>query len=336
MGFLGLSRLALTLGAATALLAACGGSQPPIGAPGVVPQSSAIAAHSGSRVLPDVKKGGDLLYVLPEITKKCPGTCVYSYPQGKLVQSLNLSGADVCSDGQGNVFITGQGKYGSEIVEYAHGGTSPIATLSLGQGAEAGGCGLDPGTGNLAVTYYSGGESCRAGVAIFPGAQGTPTTYCDASTLPLHCGYDSEGNLFLLGVSGGDGYVFQELPQDSNTITTITISGLDPYDLEPGRVQWDGSYMALQETSTSTIYRVQVSGSTATIVGTTTFNGLYGAADGASWIQGNRIVLPFKLPGQPAAVGIWSYPGGGDVLKTFKKGLGRKYPTAVAVSVAPK
>jgi hypothetical protein len=38
MKSLGLTRYALTIGASAALLAGCGGSQPPIGAPGVVPQ----------------------------------------------------------------------------------------------------------------------------------------------------------------------------------------------------------------------------------------------------------------------------------------------------------
>ena len=41
--------------AAAALLSACGGSQPPIGAPGAMPQSRAIATHAergGSWMLP--------------------------------------------------------------------------------------------------------------------------------------------------------------------------------------------------------------------------------------------------------------------------------------------
>ena len=42
-----------------AMLAGCGGSQPPIGAPGVMPQSRAIAMHAaggGSWMLPEAKK----------------------------------------------------------------------------------------------------------------------------------------------------------------------------------------------------------------------------------------------------------------------------------------
>ena len=46
MKSLGLSSYALTIGAAAALLAGCGGSQPPIGAPGAMPQSHEIAPHN--------------------------------------------------------------------------------------------------------------------------------------------------------------------------------------------------------------------------------------------------------------------------------------------------
>ncbi|HEY2474014.1 MAG TPA: hypothetical protein VGI19_04350 [Candidatus Cybelea sp.] len=48
------ARFALNIGAATALLAGCGGSQPPIGAPGAMPRARAIVAQgerSGSRPL---------------------------------------------------------------------------------------------------------------------------------------------------------------------------------------------------------------------------------------------------------------------------------------------
>jgi hypothetical protein len=39
MGTVALSRFTLSISAAAALLAACGGSQPPIGAPGAMPLS---------------------------------------------------------------------------------------------------------------------------------------------------------------------------------------------------------------------------------------------------------------------------------------------------------
>ena len=44
-----LSRYALSSCAAAAMLAGCGGSQPPIGAPGAMPQVSALAARTNSK-----------------------------------------------------------------------------------------------------------------------------------------------------------------------------------------------------------------------------------------------------------------------------------------------
>ena len=48
MKSLGLSRYALTMGVAAAMLAGCGGSQPPIDAPGAMPQTSALVARTNS------------------------------------------------------------------------------------------------------------------------------------------------------------------------------------------------------------------------------------------------------------------------------------------------
>jgi hypothetical protein len=50
----------LSGGVAVALLAGCGGSQPPVGAPGAMPQTSPIATHADrgkSWMLPEAKSG---------------------------------------------------------------------------------------------------------------------------------------------------------------------------------------------------------------------------------------------------------------------------------------
>jgi hypothetical protein len=131
------------------LLAGCGGSQPPIGAPGAMPQSRAVATHADrgkSWMLPEAKKS-DLLYV----TNGDYGVLVYAYPRVRLVGTLSgFEGLDgLCADKAGDIFIPSAGL--AEIFEYAHGGTSPIATLS-DQDGEAHACSVDPTTGNLAVT----------------------------------------------------------------------------------------------------------------------------------------------------------------------------------------
>ena len=86
----------------------------------------------------------------------------------------------------------------SQIVEYAHGGTVAIATLSR-PGEYPEGCSVDPVTGNLAVTnFYSsaGGGS----VSIYAGARGSPQLYSDPAIVNYRfCGYDARGNLFVDG-----------------------------------------------------------------------------------------------------------------------------------------
>ena len=98
---------------------------------------------------------------------------VLSFPKGDLVGTL--TGFSVpsgeCVDESGDVFVADGGA--DTIREYAHGGTTPIATLN--DPGEPYGCSVDPTTGNLAVT--NGSDS----VAIYPSAQGTPTLYSDPS-----------------------------------------------------------------------------------------------------------------------------------------------------------
>jgi hypothetical protein len=71
---------------ATVVLAACGGSQPPTGAPGAATQTSAIAAHAGrgkSWMLHEATSD-DLLY----IAAWPPAVYVYTYPKGQLAGTL--------------------------------------------------------------------------------------------------------------------------------------------------------------------------------------------------------------------------------------------------------
>ena len=93
-------------------LAGCGGYQPPIGEPGTVPQSYAIATHAErgkSWMLPEAK-AQDLLYV----SRNSPGEIsVYSYPKGKLMGNLTVAGAfGLCTDAKGDIFAISTEKPG--------------------------------------------------------------------------------------------------------------------------------------------------------------------------------------------------------------------------------
>jgi hypothetical protein len=310
-----LTRYALSCTAA-AMLAACGGSQPPIGATDAMPQTSALAAHADrgtSWMLPEAK-GDDLLY-----SGQDP-VYVFSYPAGESVGSLSVGATNgLCSDGNGDVFLTSQ--RGSSLTEYAHGGSQPIAYLTIpnGEGGSVFGCAVDPTTGNLAATFECNLMSqCASGneIAVFPNATGTPTEY-GGSNLPqfLYCGYDDAGNLFADGLAEGDSGILAELPEGSSKLTNISLSKSIK---KVGQIQWDGMYMTIQDRLRASLYRLKISGSTAKVEGTTEFDEK-GLAE-QSWIQGSNIVIPYRRSVKATTtLGFWKYPVGGTPTKMISK-----------------
>ena len=201
---LGLGRYGLAMSVAAAFLAGCGGSQPPIGMTGTMSQSRATVQRldrSGSWMLPEARHK-TLLYVADALYYN---VSVYSYPDGALVGELSVYNAwAACTDHKGDVFISSQIGYRSEILEYKHGEKDPIAVLQDGDSAYfPSDCSLDPTTGNLAVANAQGyyGES-YGNVAIYAGAQGSPKFLTD-DAIPYiwSCAYDSKGNLYVDGSS---------------------------------------------------------------------------------------------------------------------------------------
>ncbi|MGA8796317.1 MAG: hypothetical protein WB526_04520 [Candidatus Cybelea sp.] len=71
---------------------------------GAMPQSVEYSTQrdGGKSWMLAEAKHEDLLYA--SVTG-CGGTCVYSYPNGKLVGTLDVDGGLLCSDGSGDVFV---------------------------------------------------------------------------------------------------------------------------------------------------------------------------------------------------------------------------------------
>lgn len=309
-------RDAFGIGLALLTLAGCGGFQS--GKPGAGPLALPALGHAayGRSWMKPGASGGDLLYV-------SVGTEVYvfSYPQGTRIQTLTgFSGytRGECSDTQGNVFIFDPSAH--DLVEYAHGGSSPINTLSLSSG---GTCAIDPATNDLAVPE---GNT----VAIFTNEQGTPKVYKDPSFSGFHfCGYDDNGNLFLQGETSGGSVSLVEFNSGSGSFNDITLNEQGGY----GDIQWDGRYLAIDNSSgrpLSSIYRVQVSGSIGKVVATIRLKDAQHLG-GDMWIGGGNLVLPI---GQKE-IGFWSYPGGGAPIKVMPR-IDFPHPIGgMTVSVAP-
>lgn len=279
-------------------------------------------------MLADAKKR-NLLYV-SSYYDTAEYVYVYTYPGGTLEGTLTgfLGPQGECVDKAGDVFITNYFK--ADIIEYAHGGSSPIATLQDQPYSNPDDCSLDPTTGNLAVSNAFG-SSDRGNVAIYKNASGSPQILADPNLFELFaCAYDNMGNLFIDGYDNSLKFALAELSKGSSTFVGIAV----PKKIRVySAIQWDGKYVALGNVDKNRVYQLQISGAKAKIVGSTPLT------------DGNHVDFfsvvklgsgKTKLVGPDyggANVKIWEYPAGGVSIKT----IGGVYaPVGTAVSPAEK
>jgi hypothetical protein len=325
--------LAVFLSAIAMLLAGCGGSQPPIGAPGTIPPTSVVATHvdrGGSWMLPEAK-AEDLLYVTT-----LAGVKIYSYPEGKHVGTLKAFAYDssgICSDKEGNVFID----YGRELLEYKHGGRKPVRTFAL-PGYSAFLCASDPRTGDLAITWFPDESQSSGYVAVYKNASGTPTLYSETDMWPESCSYDNKDDLFCNGsTDDGDEFLFVELPRDGTTLESISLNHSFGYCC--GGVQWDGKYVTVTsgDPSDNNIYRFTISGSSGTLERTVVLDedpseylprGTF--IIGKTVIEANIALMGYRPYGE---VNYYEYPQGGSATGDISVGLDTA-PNSVTVSLA--
>lgn len=323
------ARVVLSAGATAALLTGCSGSQTSTGAPGAMPQTSAAASRAnpgGSWMLPSAK-AKDLVYVSDYGSGSVD---VYALPSLKSNGTLTgFNGPEgLCSDASGNVWIANTNV--SQIVEYAHGGTTPIATLN-DPGYYPAGCSIDPTTGDLAVTNLSSNSS-YGNVIVYTKGSGSGSTYFDHSIATYYFdGYDNRGNLYLDGLSESGTFKFAELHRRNHKFTNITINESISF---PGSVQWDGKHMTTtpQPPSGSSIliYRLKISGSKATVINTTQL--LPTTCEAVqTWIAGAIIAASCDL-GKSSSVNVWTYPQGGA---PSRSAAGPTTPLGTTISLAP-
>jgi DNA-binding beta-propeller fold protein YncE len=247
---------------------------------------------------------------------------VFSYPKGKLVQTLSgfTDPAGECVDASSDVFIANTG--GSDVVEYAHGGTAPVATLP-DSGYFPVGCAIDPVTGNLAVTNFPSGSSTQGNVVIYKHAKGKPKAAFADPTIAqmLLCAFDGAGNLFVDGLTASSASAFALLPRGAKKLQPMT---LNQSIASAGGVAWDGTYLAIGDQSTNTIYQFKVKGSRGTMAGSTQLGDATTVFQ--FWLDGAKVIGPDAGAGN---VKVWNYPAGGSPTKT----IGGVYvPLGAAVS----
>jgi hypothetical protein len=294
--------------AAGALIAGCGGGQ---STPALSSQNASVTRTQSGRAgswMDRAATKGSLLYVSSVLTND---VYVYSYPAGQLVGTLTgfSTPYGICADKNANVWIVNDGA--QEVVEYAHGGTTPIATLG-DPGEYPEGCAVDPATGNLAVTNFYA-TSGPGSVSVYAGARGAPQIYSDPSFANVRfCGYDADGNLFADGVDGSSSFVLAELRKGASAFKNVAFRQSIEW---PGGVQWDGKYIAVGDTDAGKIYRTTAKGN---VVGTTTLSGANYVNQ--FWIVKGKRHKPSSViaPSQDGGVvGVYKYPAGGGPTSTI-------------------
>jgi hypothetical protein len=269
----------------------------------------AVSQSPGAGALPpsDARpaKNRDLLYV----SSLTGAVSFYSYPQGKLAGTLTAPDGEggLCSDRQGNVYVPSP-EY-ARVTIYAHGATTPSATLTDDSGPLE--CAVDPKTGDLATTS-------EAGILdVYPRGSGTPVSYSIVGVATLFfCTYDDKGDVFADGENDAGYFELVELEHGSPTLKIISV---DATVADETGIQWNGKELVLQTAQvdgTATFAFVKVSGSTGKVVGTTGLTAppnSYGPTQ--FWLQGPTLVQP---DGGNADIGFWNYRAGGSPTKTLQ------------------
>jgi hypothetical protein len=160
-------------------------------------------------------------------------------PEALLEPSRASNQQSLCVDKAGDVFIPDQDA--SDIVEYAHGGSTPIKTLA--DTDRPSGCSVDTASGDLAVSNYS------HFVSVYKNASGAPTNYSTAWPA-LFAAYDKNGDLFVSGYHYPSGFVtivVAELPRGGKTLEIISLDKfLGPYSA--AGLQWHGQDLVIAHT----------------------------------------------------------------------------------------
>lgn len=327
MGLSRMGRLAALTTAVIFVLAGCGGAATTGTMPlAAMTQGRAHKASGKSWMLPEAKNE-DLLYVANYFA----AVNVYNFRTLALVGTLSVyyPGGE-CTDESGNVFITSV--KGSSIVEYAHGGTTPIATLT-DSSFYPDDCFIDTASGNLCVANLDGGVGGSSGnLSIYRHAEAPPQSYVDANPYDdeyFACTYDGDGNAFV-DVSGPDGHlVFDELPVGAKKLKRIWLGHNHHRSSD---LDWDGRFLTNGDAA-NTVYRFSVGVDRKRVyydgrtmlravgsgVATTRVVPYAGALEMVGTVSGN-------------AVQIWRYPSGWS-LRYITSGLDS--PDGVAVSLAP-
>ena len=230
----------------------------------------------------------------------------------------------LCSDAAGDVWVT-DGQLGL-IYGYPAGASLPDDVID-DRGELASGCAVDPTSGSLAV--FNAGNGTNGNVLVFPpGSDTNPAVYTAPNiTTYAFGGYDPSGNLYVDGTGLKQSFQLAALDKGSKNFVAVPLSGLNNKNHRAAAVQWDGTYLAVGDALNGVVYRLAISGSSATVAQTVTLRGWHNHFPIEFAIAGKKLLLPHdnKLL-------FYSYPAGGK----FKNGFLAEVGGDITVTGAQK
>jgi len=269
----------------------------------------------------------NLLFVSDEGTSD---VYVYSLLKDRLVGTLTgfSEPRGVCLNRAGDIWITNAGD--SNLLEYAPGGTTPIGSLN-DPGEFPVDCSVNTTTGDLGASNIISVKDGPGSLSVYAGGVGIPAI-TPAFAHTYNVAYDPAGNLFIDGANDLGWFRFGELVHGQKIVTTLALKGATM--TAPTNVQYADGHLAIGDErgyfENSVIYRVTVSGTTATVVGRTH---LLDANVIAFFILGHRVFCLDSTPYRGVRVAIYNYPAGGKPIRIIKI-PGLSMPVGLAVSTA--
>jgi hypothetical protein len=272
---------------AAGLLAGCGGSQSPLTPSAGL--NALVTPERLHRVLAYIGGGEEIKE--------------FRFPKGQpLNHPISDSGGMCSRTNHGEFWVVNSAS--ETVEEFKAGGTKVLKTLTVTAG-DPDGCSIDKSSGDLAVSIITGGT-----VVIFKDASGSGTAIADGLLETLFVGYDGNGNLFADGFNSSDAVALVEMPAGSSTFHSVTLPNTVEF---PGTVQWDGTYITVQDQEADAIYRYTVSGSSATLEGTVQFSDASDCA-GGDIFKGKYFLCPDAGDDN---VKVYAYPAGGSPIDTW-------------------
>jgi hypothetical protein len=308
--------LRLAAMAGLAISAGCAGSQAV--SPGVPATDAAVPSyvlpnlhpvHAYQANLPELVANATSKYYDYIINEYGSYATIFNYPTGiKQIGSINGAGGQGCTN-----VLYGYGKKtfwnvagATEITEY-QAPQKVLKTLSISGGNLPSSCALSP-SGDLAVGVLYGGNA--GDIAIYKHAAGTPTFIKTPLGAEYFDGYDPKGNLFFDGTAKSTPFQLAEIPNGSSKAVAITTSNTVSF---PGSVQWDGTYVTVEDQEANKVYRYSISGTTATLKSTVTLKGSSDCAQ--NWIAKGVI---FCADAGNDGGEVFKYPAGGSPVAVLK------------------